>query len=175
VAGVAVAIVVIAVVALARSSDDGSEEEAAAPAGTETFEDLSQQHVPGPVAYEQTPPVGGDHNRAWQNCGFYPQPIMAEKGVHSMEHGAVWVTFRPDLPAAQVESLQRLAEDQTYIVASPWPEGLPAAVVASAWGRQLTLDSADDPKLDDFIRAFRAGPQTPEPGAPCTGGETGMA
>lgn len=178
-AAAAVAVAAIVVLALARSGDSGDpggsgdEAATAAPAGTETFDDLSQNHVPGNVSYPQTPPVGGNHNPEWQNCGFYSQPIMPEKGVHTMEHGAVWVTYRPDLPSEQITALQRLAQAQTYILASAWPGGLPAPVVASAWGRQLTLTSAGDPELAAFVRAFRQGPQTPEPGAPCTGGESG--
>ena len=173
--GAAVLLVVaVVVIAAATSSEDGSGDDVAAPAGTKTFDDLSRQHVPGAVNYPQTQPVGGDHAGTWQNCGFYDEKIVTEQGVHSMEHGAVWLTYRPDLPTGQIASLERLAEGQTYILASPWPEGLPDPVVASAWGRQLGLASADDPKLTDFIRAFRSGPQTPEPGAPCTGGQRGM-
>jgi hypothetical protein len=55
------------------------------------------------------------------------------------------------------------------MVLSPYP-GLPAPVVASAWGKQLKLTGADDPRLAAFIREYRQGPQTPEPGAACTGG-----
>lgn len=171
----AAALLVVAVIAIAAAtSSDDSSDEAAAPAETKTFDGLSRQHVPGTVDYPQTPPVGGDHSGTWQNCGFYDETIVAEQGVHSMEHGAVWVTYRPDLPAGQIASLKRLAEGQTYILASLWSDGLAAPVVASAWGRQLTLASPDDPKLADFIRAFRQGPQTPEPGAPCTGGPRSM-
>ena len=43
-------------------------------------------------------------------------------------------------------------------------------MVASAWGKQISLDGADDPDLESFIRAYQQGPQTPEPGAVCTGG-----
>ena len=32
------------------------------------------------------------------------------------------------------------------------------------------LDGTNDPGLQSFIRAYRVGPQTPEPGAACTGG-----
>jgi hypothetical protein len=42
--------------------------------------------------------------------------------------------------------------------------------VASAWGYQVKLDSASDPRLEQFIRTFEQGPQTPEPGAACVGG-----
>ena len=41
---------------------------------------------------------------------------------------------------------------------------------ASAWGAQLRLESADDPNLERFVSSYRKGPQTPEPGATCSGG-----
>ena len=62
-----------------------------------------------------------------------------------------------------------MAHSQTYILVSPYPD-LPSPVVASAWGKQVSLESADDPSLTRFVRAYRQGPQTPEPGAVCTGG-----
>lgn len=86
-----------------------------------------------------------------------------------MEHGAVWITYQPDLPSDQVEVLRNLAHDNSYVLVSPYPD-LPSPVVASAWGKQLTLDSANDPRLEQFVSAFRQGPQTPEPNASCTGG-----
>ncbi len=55
------------------------------------------------------------------------------------------------------------------MLASPY-EGLDAPVVASAWGKQLRLEGANDPGLERFVRAYHQGPQTPEPGAACTGG-----
>ena len=141
----------------------------APPDGVRTFEVTQRDHVETPVAYAQTPPVGGNHAPVWQNCGFYDRPVRNENAVHSMEHGAVWVAYRPDLPAGQVDLLRQLTQRQNYVLASPHPD-LPAPVVASAWGRQLSLNSAEDPRLNQFVRAFTLGDQTPEPGAPCTGG-----
>ena len=140
-----------------------------APAGVQTFADVPRGHTQNPVSYPQTPPVGGEHSPVWQNCGFYAKPVANENAVHSLEHGAVWITYRPDLPGDQIDTLRKLADGQTHVLVSPYPD-LPAPVVASAWGRQLTLDSASDSRLDQFVRAFRQGPQTPEPGASCTGG-----
>jgi hypothetical protein len=70
-----------------------------------------------------------------------------------------------------VNELQTITQSQTYILTSPYSD-LPdnAPVVASAWGKQVLLDGADDPDLESFINAYRQGPQTPEPGAVCTGG-----
>ena len=46
------------------------------------IEDYAANHVEGEVLYEQIPPVGGPHNNAWQNCGFYSEPIYNWHGVH---------------------------------------------------------------------------------------------
>ena len=156
----------IALVILDSRSGTGG----AAPDGVETIDvGPGGQHTTATVDYEQTPPVGGEHNPVWQNCGYYAEPVRNENAVHSLEHGAVWITYSPDLPQDEVEILGDLAENQTYVLVSPY-EGLPSPVVASAWGKQLRLESAEDPDLEGFIGAYRQGPENPEPGAACTGG-----
>jgi hypothetical protein len=153
----------LAVVLLSDRSQEASE-----PAGVQSFDDLSRNHTYDPVAYEQSPPVGGDHNPVWQNAGFYEDPVQNEKAVHTMEHGAVWITYTPDLPQDQKDQLRQIVESQDCLLASPYPD-LPTPVVASAWGKQLQLQGVDDPGLREFIQAYRKGSQTPEPGASCTG------
>ena len=127
------------------------------------------QHTESPMKYAHTPPAGGKHNPVWQNCGFYSKPVRDETSVHSMEHGAVWITYKPNLPKDQINEIKKVADSKTYILASPY-KGIPSPVAASAWGKQLRLDSADDSRLQQFIRYYRQGEQTPEPGAACTGG-----
>jgi hypothetical protein len=139
------------------------------PAGTQHFDVTERDHVLVPVAYPQTPPVGGDHAPIWQNCGFYDAPIANENAVHSMEHGTVWITYWPDLPKEQVDMLRRLAHQQDYVLVSPYPDQ-PAPVIMSAWGYQLRLDLVGDPRLDQFLHTFRLGRQAPERGGPCTRG-----
>jgi Protein of unknown function (DUF3105) len=139
------------------------------PTGVQSFEITERSHVQAPVSYPQVPAVGGNHAPIWQNCGFYETPIANENAVHSLEHGAVWITYRSDLPEAQIERLRRLAQSQSYILVSPLPEQS-APVVVSAWGHQLHLASIEDPRLDQFVGVFRLGPQAPERGGSCTGG-----
>jgi hypothetical protein len=160
-----------------RTQDDAPEETPMSveqpgkpPEGVKTYNvGPSAVHTEGEVDYEQSPPAGGEHNPVWQNCGYYAEPVRDENAVHSLEHGAVWITYSPDLSEDEVERLRDIAESQTYILVSPY-EGLPSPVVASAWSKQLSLESAEDPDLERFIGAYRQGPQTPEPGAVCTGG-----
>ena len=132
------------------------------------FADLDATHTSEDVTYEQTPPVGGDHHPTWQNCGFYTEPVIEEHAVHSLEHGAVWLTYDPDLPGSEIDTLRRLADRHTYLLVSPF-EGVDG-VVASAWGVQVELDGAADERLEPFLVKYLQGPQTPEPGAACSGG-----
>lgn len=173
----AVALVLIAVVSVVVVRE--SREQAAVLTAAEQeiegvveYEDQFSQHVSTPVEYEVTPPVGGNHNSVWTNCGIYDTPTTNENSVHSLEHGAVWITYSPDLPTEQVDTLKALAATDSYVLLSPY-EGLPSPVVASAWGLQLQVESADDERLPVFLAKYLQGPQTPEPGAACFGGIDG--
>ena len=142
--------------------------------GVQSFSGLARTHVSRAVSYPQQPPDGGPHSPVWLNCGIYTRPVPSTNAVHSLEHGAVWVTYRPDLPTAAVSQLRDLVRGQSprtrgYLILSPYP-GLPAPVVASAWGKQLRLTHASDPRLPQFITTYAQGPQTPERGATCSGG-----
>lgn len=138
---------------------------------------LGHNHVDGRVIYSVVPPVGGDHNAEWMNCGVYDQPVPAERAVHNLEHGAVWITYQPSLAASEVKQLwafearqSRLQGGSRYIDVTPYP-GLVSPIVASSWGFQLRLSSASDPRLQQFVNKFRYSPTySPEYQGPCTGG-----
>ena len=128
---------------------------------------LSREHREGAIEYDTLPPVGGPHNPQWLACDVYDEPVPAEVAVHSLEHGAVWFTYSPDLPADQVKQLSELAErNAEYVLVSP-VRGLDSRIVAVAWGASLEASSADDPRLVQFLEAYAGGGQGGEPGAPC--------
>lgn len=137
--------------------------------GVQTFRNLDRGHTTGAVIYDPIPPVGGQHSSQWLNCGVYEEPVSNENAVHSLEHGAVWITYQPDLPAEEVQKLEDITRKSDYRLLSPYPE-LPSPIVVSAWGFQLKLDSPDDRRLMDFINKYEQYPLGPEPGATCTGG-----
>lgn len=119
------------------------------------------------------PPVGGTHHDQWQVCGIYNEPVPGENAVHSMEHGAVWVTYNPDMLAANdVVELKDMVRGDNFILTSPYP-GQKSPVVMTAWGLQLELDSVSDRRIEQFIERYRVGPQTPERGATCGPGQGG--
>jgi hypothetical protein len=158
-----VVVLIVGVIIWAVSSQPGEI------AGITTYSNLSRNHVTGKVTYPQNPPVGGPHNAVWQNCGMYTSPVANENAVHSLEHGAVWITYQPQLGTQDIAQLQALVRGHDHALLSPYP-GLPAPIVASAWGIQLRVTSASDPRLAQFLKKYENGSQTPEPGASCSGG-----
>ena len=137
----------------------------------QTYEYEGSKHTESdgiPVEYSESPPVGGEHSPIWLDCTgvVYDKPVANEQAVHGLEHGAVWVTYRPDLSQDEVDTLTGRLDGSYYFV-SPY-EDQDAPVVVTAWNNQLALEGVDDPRLDDFVNEFRQGPQTPEPGAVCS-------
>ncbi len=140
--------------------------------GVQTVAGFTRNHTTKRDSFLHVPPMGGDHSSDFTNCGTYTQPIDNWRGVHSLEHGAVWITYDPNLPQKQIAFLTEQAKAHPYEILSPFP-GLPSPVVASAWGAQLKMKSPQDPRLPVFLQAYLQGPQTPEFGAACTGGVQG--
>ena len=128
------------------------------------------QHNDGTIAYDQSPPFGGQHANAWADCTgtVYPNPIRSENAIHSLEHGAIWITYQPGLAEDQVGKLAGRVEGESQMMMSPYP-GLKSPVSLQSWGHQLFVDNADDPRIDDFIKNLRLNSvTTPEFGASCT-------
>lgn len=128
-------------------------------------------HTESLVTYPQTPPAGGEHSSTWLNCGIYADPVPNVYAVHSLEHGAVWVTYDPNLSADALAAL-RAYLPSSYVVLSPYV-GLPTPIVLSAWNVQLPVDGPDDPRIPRFFEEYWRHQNVPEPGALCTGGSDG--
>jgi hypothetical protein len=132
-----------------------------------------RDHTDDPVDYDRTPPIGGKHVGVWADCTgtVYTAPISDETAVHSLEHGAVWVTYRPDLPADQVSALAGVVDGHNYTFLSPYPDQQ-AAVSLQAWGWQLGLERADVDTVRRFIRDLAGNPaNAPEPQGICANPE----
>ncbi|MEU1518008.1 DUF3105 domain-containing protein [Streptomyces sp. NPDC005811] len=158
----------------ARKEQDAKAAAVAAPVkGVKTLKDLTQNHVSTPVDYTTSPGVGGDHNPVWMNCDgdVYTEEIDETNAVHSLEHGAVWITYNDQAAAADVSTLQDRVERTPYTLMSPYA-GQSSPITLSAWGNQLGVETASDPRVRQFLDKYVQGEQTPEPGAACTGGKS---
>jgi len=145
---------------------------------------LPFNHVTGSVSYSVTPPVGGDHNGTWMNCGIYNSPVTTERAVHDLEHGAIWITYEPSLSKSAVGQLEGFVKKQKLVTPhvagasaerfmdlTPWKDSsIGSPIVLSSWGFQLKVSSPTDPRLQQFVDAFRVNAKyTPEYGSACSG------
>jgi hypothetical protein len=139
--------------------------------GERTWEALSREHVSEAVDYPMAPPAGGDHDPSWVNCSgeVYGEEIRNENAVHSLEHGAVWVTFNDTASEADIRALADRVSRTPYTFMSPYKKQS-SPITLTAWGHQLSAEEAADPRIAQFFTKYVQGEQTPEPGAPCTGG-----
>lgn len=135
---------------------------------TTSHDEISAEHVSGPLDFSTSPSTGGDHYPFWMNCGFYDTEVIEGAATHTMEHGAVWITYNDSVDAAQLDVLRNLAEANLRLLISPYDHAEP--IVLSAWGAQLrTVESADAPELRAFIELWQSNSELPEGYASCQG------
>lgn len=135
-----------------------------------TYQGGNHVQAPARVAYDISPPAGGPHDQYWAACNgvVYPAAVRNENMVHSLEHGAAWITYDPArISGDAIEALRTRAADQPYTIMSPYP-GLDSPISLQSWGHQLKLDQPDDARIDQFLQALRSNRYTdPESGASC--------
>ena len=142
-------------------------------AGVQTYDyPAGQEHVDTPVQYAESPPVGGPHAPppSWADCTgtVYDVDIRHENAVHSLEHGAVWITYNPDdVSQSDIDTLAKLVDNKAGRMMSPYA-GLDSPISVQAWGHQLKVDSAGDKRIKQFADFLTLNNDfTPEPGASC--------
>jgi hypothetical protein len=173
-AAVAVVVFAVAVIGYAvtqvNQANEGKVESIDEIAGITEAEYPAGQHVQTPVAYAESPPIGGEHDPIWADCTgtVYDVDIRHENAVHSLEHGAVWITYNPDQVSPQeVETLAELVDGESGRMLSPYV-GLDSPVSLQSWGHQLKVDSVEDPRIKQFADFLTRNPDFhPEVGASC--------
>lgn len=120
--------------------------------------DKGQQHVAeGTVPYGGLePPTSGDHSShvPWQ---AYNQEVPDMNVIHNLEHGGVYIAYRPDLPADQVAKIVALFSrpfsnkefsPSKAVVAPRAANGAP--IIMSSWNRNMKLESFDEEKMKEY-------------------------
>ncbi|MDN5895345.1 MAG: DUF3105 domain-containing protein [Nocardioides sp.] len=135
--------------------------------GVREYDVGDKSHTSDEVDYPQSPPVGGQHDPEWEECGVYERPLREENVVHALEHGTVWITYQSNLSGVDVAALADILPDEGIL--SPYDDQ-DAPVVITVWGRQLSLDGVNADRLNGFVDDFGHGETAPEPMASCHGG-----
>lgn len=99
------------------------------------------------------PPTSGPHSAPmpWQ---IYDNDIGDSNAIHNLEHGGIYVAYRYDLPAEQIERLKALFSvpssrpgfSPTKVLVAPRSDNR-SPIVVSSWKKNLKLDAFDEEKL----------------------------
>ncbi|HMI83542.1 MAG TPA: DUF3105 domain-containing protein [Polyangiaceae bacterium] len=119
------------------------------------------QHVAvcSPLSYATNPPSSGNHYAIWADYRTYQRPIQRGFWVHSLEHGAVVITYNcPEGCAEEVTAAQTFVDGlpadcgpmARRVILTPDPE-LDVRFAASAWGATLRASCFDRATFSAFF------------------------
>src|SRR3989344_6200472 len=57
-------------------------------------------------AYNSNPPTSGWHYEEWESKGVYKEQQPDEGLVHNLEHGYIWISYRPNASSEIVKQLE---------------------------------------------------------------------
>lgn len=132
------------------------------------FEIEGDSHVPNcsPVEYGTNPPSSGTHYGTWAAFRNYDTPIPRGFWVHSLEHGAVVLSYSCTDCDAEVEEARRVIDEAgvdpvccsdescnnpvSRLILTPDPE-LDVPWAASGWGHTLRDDCFEPEVFASFI------------------------
>lgn len=79
------------------------------------------------------PPTSGPHYQIPAVYGEYDSPLKIAQVVHNLEHGAVFVLYGPNVPAATVQQIRDFyADDPIGLLVAPYPK-LRDKIALGAW------------------------------------------
>jgi len=124
----------------------------------EQIADQGRDHIaPGSAhdPYNSNPPTSGPHWEKQATCKVYDEPVADEAAIHSLEHGAVWITYKDKDDKELSDSLKSVVEkDPTKVLLSPRPEN-DSKIALASWTRLMKLDAFDESQITTFIKSNR--------------------
>lgn len=132
----------------------------AEPAGVMTYANQGQDHVPldHQFTYNSNPPTSGPHYATPANWGVYDYEANDKIFIHNLEHGGIWISYRPGISPQVVEDLKAVVNEfgGSKIVMAPRSAN-DADIAVAAWTHLVKIDHVGQMLTDeekDRIRSF---------------------
>lgn len=131
---------------------------------------LGRNHVPKGAAhsaYNSNPPTSGDHYDVPAEWGVYKEPLEDEQLIHNLEHGGVWIAYKPDISKDIITKLEGMVKKYgKKVIVAPRPVN-DSDVAVAVWGRldKFSVAEYSDERVENFIESLR-NKTAPEPWAP---------
>lgn len=127
----------------------------------EGFTSLGQEHIALnadlPTPYNSNPPTSGAHYAEPANWGIYDYEVNDKIFIHNLEHGGIWIAYKPGVSKGIVDDLIDIADSlgRVKIVMAPRAAN-DADVAIAAWTRVQKFTVAGDRLSDDQKKAIHA-------------------
>lgn len=125
------------------------------------YPDEGRNHVTqgDSVKYKTNPPTSGSH---WPDPvldGVYDRSQPDEGIIHSLEHGRVWISYKPSIPDSAKETLRTIAKSQVRVILTE-RQSNDADIAVAGWRRLDTFNlntdgSIDEKRIVNFIIRYR--------------------
>ena len=116
--------------------------------------------VSAKIQYNSNPPTSGTHYEYAEQWGVFDQPQPDTKMVHNLEHGGIWITYK-DIDDQTKQQLETIAKANPGSVIMTPRSANDSKIALASWGRLEKLDSYDEAKILEFIKANKN--KSPEP------------
>lgn len=135
--------------------------------GTVDYTIVGRDHIAQGTAgsgYNSNPPTSGPHWAAAARNGVYDKQLPDEQLIHNLEHGHVWISYKPDTADEVKNKLKEIVEKDSWKVVLAPREQNDSKIALVVWGRVLKMDQPDWDKIEAFIKTYRnRGPEnTPD-------------
>lgn len=108
--------------------------------------------------YNSNPPTSGKHWPEPTPRGVHSEAKTDEIMVHNLEHGEVWISYKPGIPDEAKKELEKITKDFSKVVLTPRGKN-ETDIALTAWGRLDTFNLDGKPldaaRVKDFIKRHR--------------------
>lgn len=121
--------------------------------------DQGRQHVAlGTLfQYNSNPPTSGPHFATPAEWGVYREEIPDQVLIHNLEHGGVWISYRPGIASSVIERLEAIGREFGRKVIMAPRAANDSDIALAAWGRLDTFAESEfsEERVRAFIKAWR--------------------
>ncbi len=102
-------------------------------------------------SYNSNPPTSGPHYPEPANWGVYQEELVDGQAVHNLEHGGIWISYRPDIDDASKEILEEIGKRNSgSVIVSPRASN-DSLIALTSWGRIEKMDAVDEEFINNYI------------------------
>lgn len=132
--------------------------------------ELGRQHVSGLTGRPNTKleiDTSGNHDQSPLPWQVFDREVPDAYVIHNLEHGGIYISYKPGLPADQVAKIKGLFSkpyarkgfSPIKAVVAP-REANSAPIVMSSWTRSMRLDKYDEEKMVEYyMRNYGQAPE----------------